>query len=213
MPINIIAHRGFWVEPEEKNSKLAFQRAFENNFGIETDVRDYKGNLVISHDIPNGDDLMSFEDFLSLYKSYNCNTTLALNIKADGLALHILADLQKYGVKNYFCFDMSVPDMLHYINADLVTYSRQSDIENTTNLQNQVQGFWMDEMQNEWINETEILNLASANLSICVVSSELHKRNYSKQWSKIKNYLKNATRSKISLCTDFPTEAQNFFNI
>ena len=49
--LKIIAHRGFWLEKSEQNSLKAFKKAFENGFGVETDVRDFNGELVISHDI------------------------------------------------------------------------------------------------------------------------------------------------------------------
>ena len=33
--IKILAHRGFWKEETEKNTKTAFERAFNSGFGIE----------------------------------------------------------------------------------------------------------------------------------------------------------------------------------
>jgi glycerophosphoryl diester phosphodiesterase len=52
MRSRILAHRGYWLEPGEKNSLSAFRRAFEGGFGIETDIRDLDGELVVSHDPP-----------------------------------------------------------------------------------------------------------------------------------------------------------------
>ena len=51
--IKIIAHRGFWKIESEKNTMLALERAIENGFGFETDLRDYAGKLVISHNPPD----------------------------------------------------------------------------------------------------------------------------------------------------------------
>ena len=56
-----MAHRGFWISEEEKNKTVAFERAFDNNFGVETDLRDICGKIVISHNMPNGDEI-SFEE-------------------------------------------------------------------------------------------------------------------------------------------------------
>lgn len=39
--MQIIAHRGFWELEKEQNTTLAFQKSFENGFGIETDFRDF----------------------------------------------------------------------------------------------------------------------------------------------------------------------------
>ena len=49
--MDILAHRGVWRISEERNSMSSIRAALDAGFGIETDVRDYKGNLVISHDI------------------------------------------------------------------------------------------------------------------------------------------------------------------
>ncbi len=84
----VLAHRGFWENPMQKNTKESFKRSFERGFGIETVIRDYQGNLVISHDMADQDSML-FEDFCSLYTHYRlilkCDLPLALNIKSDGL--------------------------------------------------------------------------------------------------------------------------------
>ena len=49
---NILAHRGLWFCEEEKNSSNALFKALDLGFGIETDVRDLCGELIISHDPP-----------------------------------------------------------------------------------------------------------------------------------------------------------------
>ena len=51
--MKILSHRGFWREVAEKNKLVAFDYSFSLGFGTETDVRDFGGELVISHDIPN----------------------------------------------------------------------------------------------------------------------------------------------------------------
>ena len=47
----ILSHRGYWKDVNEKNQQVSFERSFSLGFGTETDIRDYKGELVISHDI------------------------------------------------------------------------------------------------------------------------------------------------------------------
>ena len=51
--MEIISHRGYWFKNSEKNSDLAFRRSFSLSFGTETDIRDFDGELVISHDVAN----------------------------------------------------------------------------------------------------------------------------------------------------------------
>src|SRR3546814_1451366 len=82
--MQILAHRGFWNVPEEKNSWTAIERAFASGFGIETDIRDQHGRLVISHDPPSGR-CIDFQDVLALHRRHGAPGPMALNVKADGL--------------------------------------------------------------------------------------------------------------------------------
>ncbi len=63
----------------------AFRLELEKGYGIETDIRDRQGELVISHDMPCGGEC-SFSELLKIYKTIGNQTTLAINIKSDGLA-------------------------------------------------------------------------------------------------------------------------------
>ena len=64
--MKILSHRGYWKAPIEKNTREAFVRSFALGFGTETDIRDYMGELVISHDIPRGGEI-NFDAFLVKY--------------------------------------------------------------------------------------------------------------------------------------------------
>ena len=66
--MELLAHRGLWQEPAEKNSRIAFERAFQAGFGVETDLRDHGGTVVISHDPPGttAEPELAFEQFLRL---------------------------------------------------------------------------------------------------------------------------------------------------
>ena len=63
--MEILSHRGYWQCPEEKNQEVAFSRSFDLGFGCETDLRDYGGEIVISHDMATGGEL-TFEKLLQL---------------------------------------------------------------------------------------------------------------------------------------------------
>lgn len=51
-----------------KNSIAAFDRSFLNSYGLETDLRDVAGGIVVSHDIAS-ENCLKLEDFLSFIKS------------------------------------------------------------------------------------------------------------------------------------------------
>ena len=70
----ILSHRGYWISPIEKNKDVAFNRSFSLGFGTETDVRDCAGKLVISHDMPDGNE-KTLEEFLKLLNCHKRQTT------------------------------------------------------------------------------------------------------------------------------------------
>ena len=49
--MKILCHRGAWKFETEKNSVAAIKKAVSLGYGFESDIRDYRGELVISHDI------------------------------------------------------------------------------------------------------------------------------------------------------------------
>ncbi|MGL9773851.1 MAG: hypothetical protein ACR5LG_07810 [Sodalis sp. (in: enterobacteria)] len=101
--MEILSHRGYWKQPAEKNSTAAFIRSFDLGYGTETDLRDFDGQLVISHDMP-GSSALAVDDLFTLYNSSKCSCrpTLALNVKADGLQKLAKEKLNQYNIKNYF---------------------------------------------------------------------------------------------------------------
>ncbi len=50
--MRLFFHRMFWDNHSHKNFRLALISALDLGFGIETDICDFDGRLVISHDPP-----------------------------------------------------------------------------------------------------------------------------------------------------------------
>jgi hypothetical protein len=210
--MEFIAHRGYWKEKSQQNTLSSFELAIDKGYGIETDLRDLDGKVVISHDppAPSVTHRMYFEDLLRYYVKKNSSVTLALNVKADGISTWVKELLIKYNVKNYFIFDCSVPELLRYRKAELNYYSRESDIETVPSLYDQSKGIWLDQFANLWFNESDIRKHLEKGKSVCVVSSDLHGRDYKECWSMLKG-LRDSFKH-VSLCTDFPDEAKEFFS-
>jgi len=209
--MEIISHRGYWKSNEEKNKLSSFERSFSLGFGTETDIRDFNGELVISHDIADKD-CMSFADFISLYKTnIKEGGTLALNVKADGLQLKAKSILDAENVTDYFFFDMSFPDMLGYLNHELRTFVRYSEYEGFNSLIHRVDGVWLDGFSYDLVEESLINFILSLNKKVCIVSPELHKREHLPIWAKLKNYEVTKSTNNIILCTDFPEQARDYF--
>jgi hypothetical protein len=208
--MEIISHRGLWKSEEEKNTILAFENSFKNGFGTETDLRDYKGELVISHDIAN-ENCITATHFFEIYKSFPIQSTLALNIKADGLQKKLSYLLKKHEIKNYFVFDMSIPDTLGYLKHNLSFFTRQSEYELTPSLYEESKGIWLDCFDKIWFKAELINNHISKTKTITFVSPDLHKREPYDFWLFLKEN-KFHESNKLILCTDLPFEAKSYFN-
>ena len=208
--MQIIAHRGFWTQASEKNTLEAFERALSHGFGIETDFRDCNGRLVIAHDLPVGSEMLA-SDFLALCKRYPQSEIHAFNVKADGLQLQFLDLLAQWSKQSYFLFDMSVPDTFGYFKYDLPVYIRMSEYEQNKNFESKAKGVWLDAFETEWYTVELILNLLARGKEVALVSPELHGRPYLEYWENLKN-AKVHQYSGISICTDHPLLAKEFFN-
>lgn len=205
--MKILCHRGYWNDASEKNSVAALSRAIEYGYGFESDVRDYRGSLVISHDVAD-QNAPALKDVFKLLSASNDQFCFAINVKADGLAAMLKNLLSDFGLKNYFAFDMSVPQMLWYRTLGLRFFTRQSEFETAPTLYDDATGIWIDAFDSEeWLTPQLIKDHLSNGKEVCIVSSELHERDPKELWSK----LKPMSDCNIYLCTDRPTEAEKFF--
>jgi len=209
--MEILSHRGYWRQPDEKNRMPAIQRSFACKFGVEFDVRDYNGELVVSHDIP-GVPFLTLEKVLDQHNLHPNESTMAINIKADGLQIKLRELLMKYDVTNYFVFDMSVPDGLLYIREGFNVFTRQSEYEDQPSFYDFSAGIWMDEFDGHWIKEDVINRHLSNRKKICIVSPELHGRDCTEEWEHYKSIENNIGRGNLMICTDYPAKAMEYFN-
>lgn len=209
----VISHRGYWKSLQEKNSEAAFIRSFKLDLGTETDLRDFNGEIVISHDIPDAS-CMSFQHLLELYKKYtSTNPPLALNVKADGLQEKVNGILEKLDIENYFFFDMALPDSLAYFKNDLNAFVRYSEYESLNKLYDLSKGVWLDGFEKDLVEENLLQKILSDGKKVCIVSPELHNRNHLVSWEKYKKFNhKLHSSSDLIICTDYPEECMEFFN-
>lgn len=206
--IKIIAHRGLWFKPEEKNTLEAFERALQNGFGIETDFRDRNGELVISHD-PATTDSIEANAFFDLCGEYPNTDPHAINIKSDGLQKLLATHLNDWTHDRYFVFDMSVPDSLGYLNQNMNTFTRVSEYETYQDFGGIATGVWLDGFNAEWYGVEQIIHYLSLGKSVAIVSPELHGRDHHALWAQIKSLY--TSKMSLMLCTDLPLEAKKYF--
>lgn len=209
--MEIISHRGYWIDPQEKNTEAAFVRSFSKNYGTETDFRDYEGQLVISHDMADAN-CMPAATFFDIYNQHNCTGTLALNIKADGLQAPLMDLLKAHNITNYFVFDMSVPDLLHYDRQGFIYYSRRSEYEETVSKYADCHGIWLDAFLSVWYTAGDIEQFIQDGKKVAIVSCDLHRRDHQPLWTMLKAAGLHHNPNVI-LCTDIPEDASAFFEI
>jgi hypothetical protein len=204
-----LAHRGLWTLPAERNSLAAIRDAFAHGWGVETDVRDIDGALVVSH-APPSQGTLPFEAVVEAYLAHGCPGALAVNVKADGLADLLAHALRDVDPGRWFAFDMSVPDMRHYAHAGLPFFTRHSDLEPIPALYEQADGVWLDDFDGGFITQQRIAEHLAAGKRVAVISPELHGRGREQTWRQWSAWPQWSS-SEVFLCTDHPTSAQEVF--
>ena len=212
----IIAHRGLHNQTSiSKNSTSSILKAIESGFGLETDIRDFGGDIYISHD-PITETCMSLEEFLILIENIDPKSygKIAMNVKADGLAQRVKEIINNTIEKNrldMFFFDASVPDMLSYHKEGFTIYSRKSELEDVASMNGLYAGIWIDSFDGSYDQLSEAIDLCSKGIACAIVSPELHGRPHLGLWKGIKKCSIDKCRI-FNICTDYPEEAFEFFN-
>lgn len=225
--MEIIAHRGWWTSKEgcPGNSFAAFKLALDYDYGIEVDIRDFKQELVVSHN-PADASSLKLVDLLTYYQNNQCSSRLAFNVKADGLQPLLQEILSRFSLSNYFTFDMSIPNTLVDASYNLQYFLRQSEYEPTPSsllsLYSQAAGIWVDQFQwNERVFQHNLATLKDylqEGKKVCWVSAELHEWGrkasfYRQTWKRLKDTLQVAAMDlqNFSICTDYPELAKEVF--
>lgn len=204
--MNIICHRGYWSDKSEQNTLYSFSESTKRGYGIELDVRFSNGNLVIAHDLADNDSIL-LTDALKVIDG--CKSYILVNIKEDNICQKIAKLFDQYNIK-YFLFDMSVPETVICSHNSLSFFTRLSEFETFSKLDEKSKGFWLDSFEEEWFDSELIYSILNDGKEIVIVSSELHCRDYKELWSMLKQF---SDYSNISICTDFPDMANEYFNL
>jgi hypothetical protein len=206
--MELLCHRGLWGGPITQNSMAACVGAWAKGWGVETDIRDSVGQCVVSHDPPNGREW----GLQALTSAHRPGTTLALNVKSDGLVALALPSLSAVDWEDIFVFDSSVPDQRAWVRAGVPTYTRQSDVEPEPVLYADAAGVWLDAFYSEWWDVAVVERHVSLGKRVAIVSPELHGRDYRPVWERLAEAGIDMLPG-VSLCTDDPVAASRMFSI
>ncbi len=170
-------------------------------FGIEIDIRSYKGQLILHHDpFIKGE---YFSEWIKYYK----HGTLILNVKEEGLENKILDILSINKINSFFFLDQSFPFIIKTLrNGEdriALRVSEFESIETALNLKNKTQWIWVDMFSRFPLSKYEYKKLKEAKFKLCLVSPELQKLNHIKI-NKLKSYLEEENISLDAVCTKIP---------
>ncbi len=205
--MQILAHRGVHGAAYAPNSYAAFEQAVALGFGVEVDVRDQNGELVVAHDA-NEAGAYPFSKICALMAGKP--QAMAINIKSCGLQGLLKETLSRHGISRYFTFDMAVADLWANVKSGITSFTRQSDFEREVVLAARAQGVWLDMFETDWVDGGAIAQHMAQGRDVALVSPELHGRAHMAFWGVLKRALPVA--GTLYLCTDFPQEADRFFN-
>jgi hypothetical protein len=144
------------------------------NFGLELDLRDHEGRLILQHDpFENGED---FEEFLKFYK----HGLLILNIKSERIEWKVLELLNRYSVSNYFFLDSSFPMIFQMSekgeNNTALRFSEYEGMDTLVAMENRAKWVWVDCFSKLPLSQLIYKRLKALGYKICLVSPELQGR-------------------------------------
>ena len=77
-----------------------------------------------------------------------------------------------------------------------------------------IRPFGLDEFYQHWIDEKIVQSHISNGKNLCIVSPDLHKRNFINEWEEYKKILFSSNQSdQLMICTDYPEKAEKFFEL
>jgi hypothetical protein len=149
--------------------------SFPEADGIEFDVRDSNGRIIVTHDpFTEGQNLEEFISFCPPEKFY------IVNVKSEGIEFRILELLEQYKIKNFFFLDCSIPMMVklgkQYTKKLAIRLSEYESIETVKKMAHLVEWVWIDTFTKIPLTQEQEQELHSLGLKLCFVSPELQRQ-------------------------------------
>jgi hypothetical protein len=171
-----------------------------NEHGVEIDLRESNGEIILSHDpFTEGD---RFSDWLQHFR----HRLIILNVKEDGLEDRIIDQLNHLGISQYFFLDQPFPTLRKSLKNGLFAAVRYSEYEPLpVGLPWKFNWVWIDSFSGSWDHLSSIrCNLDGMDPSLCLVSPELQGRIDSEEILYIKKLLNDNSLKLDAVCTKFP---------
>ena len=140
--------------------------------GIEFDIRDTGGEIVVQHDPFVGGQL--FTDFLKFCPP---NKFYIVNVKSEGIERRAIADLEAHGITQFFLLDCSIPMMVRLGKEGerrlAVRFSEYESLATVEAMAPFVSWVWVDVFTQLPISSFVEILFHNRGLKLCLVSPEL----------------------------------------
>lgn len=138
--------------------------------GVEIDVRDHGGTLVLEHD-----PFKSGEPLTQYLESYR-QSCLVVNIKSSGIEENVVAELRKFGITDYFFLDSALSIAVRMRDQKLNFAGRISEYESIESLRLSSDLFswiWVDCFTKFSLTAEQFEELKTSNKKICITGPDL----------------------------------------
>lgn len=149
---------------------LAQLRDTPAHLGVEIDLRDRGGRIILHHDaFSDGED---FDAWLDGYQ----HAFMILNTKCEGLENALLEKMAARGIKDFFFLDLSIPFMVKQVRKGVreiaVRFSEYEPAELALRFAGQVEWVWVDCFRDLPLDAAAYA-LLKPHFRFCLVSPEL----------------------------------------
>lgn len=142
-------------------------------YGVEVDLRDHDGAIVLQHDPFKGGE--SFEEYLQYYQ----HRFIVLNVKCEGIEERTLQLVAQRGISDCFLLDLSFPALIGLVRKGerrvAVRYSEFEPIEGCLALAGKVNWVWLD-CFTQYPARPALWDKVLKEFRICLVAPELQGR-------------------------------------
>ncbi|MBI4634962.1 MAG: hypothetical protein HY727_01305 [Candidatus Rokubacteria bacterium] len=129
----VVSHRVNTIEQLAQTS---------TRYGVEVDLRDYNGKVVVQHDPGLGGE--TFERYIEHFR----HRFIILNVKCEGIEAEVLRIVERRGIEDFFFLDLSFPALVKLVRQGerriAVRFSEHEPIEGCLALAGKVDWIWVD---------------------------------------------------------------------
>ncbi|MDB9467313.1 hypothetical protein [Dolichospermum circinale] len=218
--VEILAHRCNinGQDFSRENRAKACKECLNLGFGLELDVRNYKGNLYAKHDPVISDKEQAWAKIIEIIDDYP-QLPIAINIKDTGHENYLVETISKLNKFKVFLFDLElVVGIEKYELLSSIYKSLDSTIEIAIRVSDRGETLeraiaskstvvWLDEFDSFWVSQEVVQKLSIAGKRVYAVAPDLHKHSAKISITRCQEFV---AWNVAGICTDYPIMLRDF---